>query len=504
MVPHLVAEELRGRGVECVHILSWDDYDRLRRVPAGAPPELAAHIGRPLSLIADPRGDYDNLSERYKSPFRQALAALGVEVREISQTEMYNGGAYTAQVLRALQARSHIDRVLSEYRTLAAGDGDGHALHGEYHPYQVYCEACGRDTTTITAYDPDTTVVAYACRDCGLRGALNLSRSNSGKLVWKVDWPMRWAYEGVLFEAAGADHSSPGSSFTVGSRLVRDIFGGKPPVYASYAFVGTRGATKMSSSAGGAPTPQDALRILEAPIVRWLYARRRPNQSITIDLGAEVVRLYDEWDSLLDRVAAGRADPLEGVTVRRATETSLMRLPAPARALPFRMLASVADVTVGDDRQILRILRQSGAGDGSLTLRDVEPRLARATAWVAESMPPEQRTRVRAEPNVELLRDLDEDDRKALSLLLERLDEDWSLDGLTRLVYGIPKLIRGLPETAPPTPELKHAQRAFFVLLYRLLVDSDTGPRLPTLLLAVGQDSLHELLRPDAVRAPGA
>ena len=37
MVPHLVADEVRKQGVPGRHILSWDDYDRLRRVPAGVP-----------------------------------------------------------------------------------------------------------------------------------------------------------------------------------------------------------------------------------------------------------------------------------------------------------------------------------------------------------------------------------------------------------------------------------------------------------------------------------
>ena len=71
---------------------------------------------------------------------------------------------------------------------------------------------------------------------------------------------------------------------------------------------------------------------------------------------------------------------------------------------------------------------------------------------------------------------------------------DWSLGGLTTLLYGIPKLQRGLPITAPPTPELKAAQRAWFILLYQLLAGKDTGPRLPTLLLALGQDRIRSLL----------
>jgi hypothetical protein len=35
------------------------------------------------------------------------------------------------------------------------------------------------------------------------------------------------------------------------------------------------------------------------------------------------------------------------------------------------------------------------------------------------------------------------------------MGDDWSLNGLTTLLYGIPKLLRDLPLDAPPTPELK-------------------------------------------------
>jgi lysyl-tRNA synthetase class 1 len=60
----------------------------------------------------------------------------------------------------------------------------------------------------------------------------------------------------------------------------------------------------------------------------------------------------------------------------------------------------------------------------------------------------------------------------------------------------VPKQRLGLPRDVKPTPELKAAQRAFFALLYELLLGGDTGPRLPTLLLAVGADRVRELLTP--------
>ena len=91
---------------------------------------------------------------------------------------------------------------------------------------------------------------------------------------------------------------------------------------------------------------------------------------------------------------------------------------------------------------------------------------------------------------------LSEEEGRELKLLTERMGDYWSLNGLTTLLYGIPKLIRGLPLDAPPTPELRAAQRAWFILLYQLLIGKDTGPRLPTLLLALGQDRIRHLLTP--------
>ena len=104
--------------------------------------------------------------------------------------------------------------------------------------------------------------------------------------------------------------------------------------------------------------------------------------------------------------------------------------------------------------------------------------------------------RLRREPDTARLAALSEEERGALKLLTERMGDDWSLDDLTALLYGIPKLMRGLPIDAPRTPELAAAQRVWFILLYQLLIGKDTGPRMPTLLLALGQDRIRHLLTP--------
>jgi lysyl-tRNA synthetase class 1 len=115
---------------------------------------------------------------------------------------------------------------------------------------------------------------------------------------------------------------------------------------------------------------------------------------------------------------------------------------------------------------------------------------------VAGYVKPDDRTQVRPQPDLARLDAASDEERGALKLLTEGMTADWSLEGLTTLLYGVPKLQRGMDISAPPTPELKVAQRAWFILLYQLLIGKDTGPRLPTLLLAVGQDRIRSLLTP--------
>ncbi len=491
MVPHLVADEIRRRGVPSRHILSWDDYDRLRKVPAGVPESFAEHIGRPLTAVPDPCGQHESWAEHFKEPFRAALAELGVELVEISQTAMYTSGAYEQQIVSAMRRRADIDAVLGRYRTKRTAEAAEDEDDDAYYPFKPYCETCGRDTTTVTAFDDDTTELSYTC-ECGGAGGPKPIAQVPGKLVWKVDWPMRWAYERVTFEPGGVDHSSPGSSFTVGSQLVREIFAAEPPHYVGYAFVGTSGSAKMSGSKGAAPTPSDALRIFEAPLLRWLYARRKPNQAITLAFNQEVSRTYDEWDALSRRVAEGTGEALDAVIRARATGTAAGPVVVTPRPLPFRTLASVADITAGDEQQVVRILRDMTTPD--LELDEVQPRLDKAQAWVTEYVAAEDRTQVRDQPDLDLLAGLTESQRHALKLLQDGLQEHWSLDGLTTLLYGIPKIQLGLPMDVKPTPELKAAQRAWFVLVYQLLVGRDTGPRLPTLLLSLGADRVRSLL----------
>lgn len=521
--PHFVVDELRRRGIDAEHIMSWDDYDRFRKVPVGidgVDDSWEQHIGKPLTSVPAPPGsEQSSWAEHFKVRAIESFRELGVEFRSISQTEQYTSGAYTEQILHAMRNRRQIDEVLARFRTLPAAKDEDEELQkaleqssgaaseddgsggSDYYPYKPYCTLCQRDLTTIEAYDDDSTEMTYSCQ-CGHRETVLLREFRSGKLVWKVDWPMRWAYERVVFEPSGVDHQSPGSSFQVGLDLA-PIFDWRRPLGPMYAFVGFGGVAKMSSSRGGAPTPADALEVMEPAVLRWLYARRRMNQSFDIDFASPLQRTYDEWDALLRKVDAGTAQPAELAALERATSTVDGRMPETEHRVAYRTLASIVDITTGDQQQLLRIVR--GLDDRNVeSLDQLRPRLTKVETWVETMMPEDEHTIVLQEPDSATLSALSAQEREALALLLDgdasrglpRIEDAWTLDGLTNQVYGVPKLQRGLAPDAivKGDKELSAAQRAFFALVYRLLVGRETGPRVPTLLLAVGAEQTRALL----------
>lgn len=494
MTPYLVAEELRARGRQVEYLHFWDDYDRLRKIPAGVSPEFAQYLGCPLCNVPDPFGEYESYAARYISEFSRGLEQLGIFPRYVCQSRAYRSGAYTQQIKEAMTRRGAIFDILAAYQTRQGQQEVLAERRNAYYPYRVYCEQCQKDSTTITRYDEASATIAYSCQECGHLGAFRLDEKVCGKLVWKVDWPMRWSAWRVDFEPAGGDHAAPGSSFTVGLRIVAEIYRGVQPKYVSYGFVGMEGRAKISSSEGTKATLLSALEIIEPGILRWLYTRRAYNQAFNVDYGQGLLRLYDEWDAMTRQVQGGKASEVNCKAYRRAVATTHGPLQSTPRPVPFSLLTSVLDVTQGNIEQALRIASQYAGME--IRQEDLEPRLTCALNWINRYLPDDERTRIRSTFDAATYQQLPAQERAGLRLLVEGLDENWSLEALTTLIYNVPKLVRGLPVDMPPDEALKQAQRAFFIAIYRLLCGTETGPRIPTLLLSLGRERVRALLVP--------
>ena len=88
MTPHLVADEIRRRGRTVTHLLSWDDYDRFRRVPAGVDPSWEQHIGKPLSAVPAPPAVCTPSWAEHPNADDRGDGRTRIEVWVVSQTQM--------------------------------------------------------------------------------------------------------------------------------------------------------------------------------------------------------------------------------------------------------------------------------------------------------------------------------------------------------------------------------------------------------------------------------
>jgi len=252
-------------------------------------------------------------------------------------------------------------------------------------------------------------------------------------------------------------------------------------MFKGYEFVGIKGISKMSSSSGSGITPKELLQIYEPAILRWVFVKSQPKSPITFHFDTELIRQYDEFDRLVLRHFEGKLSPEQERILELSNPTgeeySKIRV-------PFRQVASFGQIVQGNLEQLKEIFKRIGE---EYDLDSLKVRLEKSQNWV-EKYAKDMQIHVREFPNTEYYMKLDEVQKTQIRELHDKMKENWDIDKLTTLIYDIPKK----PEMSDE--EKKKAQRKFFINVYNLLIDKDTGPRLPTFMIALGQERVSKLL----------
>ena len=193
--PYLVAKELKKLGKKVRYILSFDEFDRFRKVPGNIDPSYEKYIGMPYVDIPSPFTENESYASYMENRFLNELKAMDVEVECIYQAKEYRSGRYNEYIKTAMDNRDKIFSIIDDFRTQDSTDEE----RQNYYPISIYCPNCKKDSTKISNYDSSTGEVTYSC-SCGHSGTLNINDATNIKLQWKVDWPMRWMVERVTFE----------------------------------------------------------------------------------------------------------------------------------------------------------------------------------------------------------------------------------------------------------------------------------------------------------------
>ncbi|MDR0599725.1 MAG: lysine--tRNA ligase [Treponema sp.] len=493
----LVVRALRDQGRRTRFIYSWDDYDVFRKVPANMPgqEELERRLRFPITMVPDPWGRDESYARHHEVDVETALPEVGIFPEYLYQADNYRSSRYAAGIRRALEHREELKNILDTFRD------EDHKIQGDWWPISAFCGGCGRDETAIEGWDGQWEV-RYRCASCGQTAAVDLRQAKEIKLGWRVDWPMRWAYEGVDFEPAGKDHHSQGGSFDTSRRVCKEVYGWDAPVTFRYDFIGIKGTPgKMSSSRGAVIDLRDVLRVYTPEVTRYLFAGTRPNTEFTISFDLDVIKIYEDYDRT-ERIAWGDEAAKDEAAYRR--ERRIYELSQPGVdgegrtampvvkpwQIPFRHLCNLIQIADGDIDRTAAALRAGpaggggpGAGPSEEQLPGLLSRCRRAKYWVEECAPEEFRFRLR--PPGERAAGLSEQELAGVRLLRDRVA------ARIETYDGDKSRAEAIYQCAT---DAGLEGKELFRAAYQALIGKDQGPRLASFLGSVSRDRLLAIL----------
>ena len=480
----LVVRALRDRGKNVRFIYSWDDYDVFRKVPANMPdPEiLEKYLRFPITEVPDTTNRNENYARHHEVDIERELPRVGIAPEFLYQASRYRANRYAEGMKKAMQMRETIKECLNEYRD------DAHKMKPEdvYWPVAIFCGKCSKDTTNITGYDGEYGI-SYKC-ECGHEETADIRTFKGAKLGWRVDWPMRWNEEKVVFEPGGKDHISPGGSYDTAKLVSKKIYGWDAPVTMRYDFVNLKGVPgKMSSSKGKVIALPDALDVYQAEVLRYLFAGTRPNTEFAISFDMDVLKVYEDYDKT-ERIVYGVDKAKNEDQFNKEKRIYMLsqidgKIPETMPyQITFRMLTTLLQTYSGDIDAVIK------------SLGDVKPeqeerlrrRMACAWFWIQNSAPSCAEDFIFTIRNDGSKADLDETMSKAVARVrdevLPKLDTFTQDKECQQAMYDI-------------ATDMGIDAKQLFTALYQAVVAKDQGPRLGGFFRIIGKERLEKILK---------
>ena len=480
---YFVVKSLRKMGKKAKLLFSWDEFDRFRKVPVNVAiidDDMDKYIGQPYVDVRNPYNDgCKSYAEHFEKEFEESMKKFGIEMDYRYQAQMNRSGKYSEHIITALKKRGEIFDILDSFRTQTAQKGEKEA----YYPVSIYCPECKKDTTKITSLSDDCTEAEYECQ-CGHKGHFNFKTDFNCKLAWKIDWPMRWMYEGVDFEPGGKDHASPTGSYQTSKIISKKIFGYEPPLFQGYEFIGIKGSTgKMSGSSGLNLTPDTLLHIYQPEVILWLYSKTLPTKAFDFCFDDGILRQYFEFDKQYNEYKKGTANELNASIMEKCLSDREIS------TVPMGLLVQMGSVVDFNIPMLETVFEKIGTPYKYEQFRD---RLERAKYWL-ENCAPEAVNRLREYRNWDVYSELSDEEKKEISMLHEYIAKGgYSLDELNTKLYDIPKAV--FPDIVEDKKKMKEIQGKFFKDVYKLLIDKEQGPRLYLFLFAIDPEKYVGLL----------
>ncbi|HEY1562675.1 MAG TPA: lysine--tRNA ligase [Caulobacteraceae bacterium] len=273
-----------------------DDMDALRKVPDNVPnrESLAEDLGKPLTSVRDPFGEFDSFGVHNNARMRAFLDAHGFDYQFYSSTECYRSGRFDETLRLVLERFDAVQKVMLP--TL------GPERRATYSPFLPISPTTGRvlQVPTLERF-PDRGTIVFEDED-GHRVETPVT-GGAVKLQWKPDWACRWTALGVDYEMSGKDLID---SVKTSSQICR-ILGGTPPEGFNFELFLDEHNQKISKSKGNGLSLEEWSRYgPPESLVYYLFGSPRSAKKLAFEV---IPRAVDDY---LQQLEAYNRPPATG------------------------------------------------------------------------------------------------------------------------------------------------------------------------------------------------
>jgi lysyl-tRNA synthetase, class I len=495
VIHDVIAKELRKAGLPAKFILSSDDMDPYDKPNKDLDESWNKYLGMSFRDIPSPVKGYKNFGDYYISQVTEKFPEWGIECELQSTGERYADGSFNPQIKIILDNADKVKKIFAD-------------LYGEDNPaarkmpFNIKCSKCYRIATTETSkWDSEKEEVFYECKSgvakyvagCGHSGWISPYNGN-GKFPWKVEWAAKWPMIGAVFETAGKDHFSDGGSRTAACRIAVDVLGYPPPLPSNgyetgngYEFFNIGGA-KMSTSKGKGISFRDVTNYVPAKMLKFLIVKSRPNAVVDFDphKDNDLLLLYDRYDKMEDIYFGVVEVPEEERKVQKKIYELSYIGPLPKHCpvhIPLNTASFIIQAANFDKERALEGLKKLGYKISSDAAKhEALERLGLAEKWVKDYASEQYKFEVVSERTKEYFDNLSVQERDALRLLRNRVNDDLEEKELAEALYKI-------------KDDLGMDVKDLFKVAYKTLINKEKGPRLAPFLLSIGKEKVSEILR---------
>lgn len=445
----MVVRALRDKGKKVRFIYSWDDFDRFRKVPKGVDSSFERYLGMPISDIPSPYDKKKTYAKYNEDKFEESLKKVKINPEFIYQNEMNKDCKYAELIKIALDKKEKIVDILNKYRK--------EPLEKDWQPIMIYCSKCKKDLTKIEKIEGYE--VTYSC-ECGFLESFDIRKKGIVSIRWRIDWPLRWKYEGVDFEPGGIDHSVHGGSFTTAKEISKEVFNFEPPVYQFYEWINIKGGEAFSSSTGNSLSLDEVEEIYEMEVLRFLFCGTKPKSAFSISFDNDVIKNYEDFDKLEGKYFEGKCNPNE----KRMYEMSVVDISKKRpKRLGFRHLTTLYQIGKTDDLNSYEISR-----------------LERVKNWLEKYAGQDMKFSLNEDLSKAGFNEKEKNILKDLKEVLEKKDYNDEKSLFSRFY----EICEGQKIKAPE----------FFEVSYKALIGKEKGPRLASFILNIGEEKIIKLL----------